>query len=40
MNMPQQTMKMSTNPIADMSFTGLHWIEASAGTGKPIRFPV
>ncbi|MCL6237641.1 UvrD-helicase domain-containing protein [Acinetobacter sp. ANC 5033] len=34
MNMPQQTMNMSTNPIADMSFTGLHWIEASAGTGK------
>ena len=34
MNMPQQAMSLSTNPIADMTFTGLHWIEASAGTGK------
>lgn len=25
---------MSYQPIADMSFQGLHWIEASAGTGK------
>ena len=24
----------STQPIADMQFSGLHWIEASAGTGK------
>ncbi len=26
--------KISTNPIQDMQFKGLHWIEASAGTGK------
>lgn len=25
---------ISTNPIQDMKFRGLHWIEASAGTGK------
>lgn len=25
---------MSFNPIVDMQFQGLHWIEASAGTGK------
>lgn len=31
---PQQHHKISTNPIQDMTFTGLHWIEASAGTGK------
>ncbi len=34
MNMPQHNINVSTNPIADMHFTGLHWIEASAGTGK------
>ncbi len=34
MNMPQHAMQLSTNPIADMTFSGLHWIEASAGTGK------
>ena len=26
--------QISTQPIADMVFSGLHWIEASAGTGK------
>ncbi|NNP71955.1 exonuclease V subunit beta [Acinetobacter defluvii] len=26
--------KVSIQPIADMQFAGLHWIEASAGTGK------
>ena len=26
--------KVSTQPIVDMQFSGLHWIEASAGTGK------
>ena len=26
--------KVSIQPIEDMTFTGLHWIEASAGTGK------
>ncbi|WP_334135458.1 UvrD-helicase domain-containing protein [Acinetobacter schindleri] len=31
---PQQQHKISTNPIQDMTFNGLHWIEASAGTGK------
>jgi exodeoxyribonuclease V beta subunit len=31
---PQQQHKTSTNPIQDMTFNGLHWIEASAGTGK------
>ena len=31
---PQQQHKTSTNPIQNMTFTGLHWIEASAGTGK------
>ncbi len=34
MNMPQAPLKISANPIADMHFSGLHWIEASAGTGK------
>ncbi|MDQ8935278.1 UvrD-helicase domain-containing protein [Acinetobacter rudis] len=29
----QQT-QMSTQPITDIQFSGLHWIEASAGTGK------
>ena len=28
------TQKLSTQPIQDMQFSGLHWIEASAGTGK------
>lgn len=28
------TQKVSTQPIQDMQFSGLHWIEASAGTGK------
>ncbi|QIO04767.1 UvrD-helicase domain-containing protein [Acinetobacter shaoyimingii] len=28
------TAKISTQPIVDMQFSGLHWIEASAGTGK------
>ena len=27
-------LKISEQPILDMQFTGLHWIEASAGTGK------
>ena len=27
-------MTHSTNPIKDISFKGLHWIEASAGSGK------
>ena len=26
--------KISNEPIADLHFSGLHWIEASAGTGK------
>ena len=26
--------QVSTQPIVDMHFNGLHWIEASAGTGK------
>lgn len=26
--------EVSTQPIQDMQFSGLHWIEASAGTGK------
>lgn len=26
--------QVSTQPIEDMYFTGLHWIEASAGSGK------
>ena len=30
----QSQKAISTNPIQDMRFTGLHWIEASAGTGK------
>ena len=29
-----QKQSVSTNPIQDMRFHGLHWIEASAGTGK------
>lgn len=28
------TKKVSIQPISDMQFSGLHWIEASAGTGK------
>ncbi len=28
------TKKVSIQPISDMQFLGLHWIEASAGTGK------
>lgn len=28
------TQKISSQPIQDMQFSGLHWIEASAGTGK------
>ncbi|TCM70929.1 exodeoxyribonuclease V beta subunit [Acinetobacter calcoaceticus] len=28
------TKKVSIQPIQDMQFAGLHWIEASAGTGK------
>ncbi len=34
MNPPQTRQQMSFNPIVDMQFQGLHWIEASAGTGK------
>ncbi|ANF80900.1 exodeoxyribonuclease V subunit beta [Acinetobacter sp. NCu2D-2] len=35
MNMSAPMQKqISTNPIHDMHFKGLHWIEASAGTGK------
>ncbi|WP_092819150.1 UvrD-helicase domain-containing protein [Acinetobacter kookii] len=34
MNHPQTIHPMSFNPIVDMQFKGLHWIEASAGTGK------
>lgn len=34
MNHPQTIQQMSFNPIVDMQFKGLHWIEASAGTGK------
>lgn len=30
----QPQTAISTNPIQDMTFRGLHWIEASAGTGK------
>lgn len=26
--------KYSANPITDLTYTGLHWVEASAGTGK------
>lgn len=29
-----QTQHVSIQPISDMQFSGLHWIEASAGTGK------
>lgn len=29
-----QTMQYCYDPIQDMQFKGLHWIEASAGTGK------
>ena len=34
MNHPQTSQQLSFDPIADMQFQGLHWIEASAGTGK------
>ena len=34
MNHPQSLKKISFQPIVDMQFQGLHWIEASAGTGK------
>lgn len=34
MNHPQTLTQISFNPIVDMQFKGLHWIEASAGTGK------
>ena len=34
MNHPQTLTKISFNPIVDMQFKGLHWVEASAGTGK------
>lgn len=34
MNHPQALNPRSFNPIVDMQFKGLHWIEASAGTGK------
>lgn len=34
MNNPQTSQQLSFDPIADMQFQGLHWIEASAGTGK------
>ena len=34
MNHPQNLRKLSFNPVAEMQFKGLHWIEASAGTGK------
>ena len=34
MNHPQALNTISFNPITDMQFKGLHWIEASAGTGK------
>ena len=27
-------------PIVDMQFSGLHWIEASAGTGKTYSYQV
>ena len=30
----QTQQQVSYNPIVDMQFQGLHWIEASAGTGK------
>ena len=36
-NQPQQVQPssaISTQPIVDLVFQGLHWIEASAGTGK------
>ncbi len=32
--MNTQTVPVSYQPIVDMQFSGLHWIEASAGTGK------
>lgn len=32
--MNTQTVPVSHQPIVDMQFSGLHWIEASAGTGK------
>lgn len=31
---PTARSSMSTQPIVDLEFQGLHWIEASAGTGK------
>jgi exodeoxyribonuclease V beta subunit len=34
MNHPQTLTAVSFHPIVDMQFKGLHWIEASAGTGK------
>jgi exodeoxyribonuclease V beta subunit len=34
MSHPQNIEKVSYQPIVDMQFQGLHWIEASAGTGK------
>ncbi|MCT8088591.1 UvrD-helicase domain-containing protein [Acinetobacter sp. C_4_1] len=34
MNHPQTLTPISFHPIVDMQFKGLHWIEASAGTGK------
>ena len=34
MNHPQTSQQLSFDPIVDMQFQGLHWIEASAGTGK------
>ncbi|WP_163122329.1 UvrD-helicase domain-containing protein [Acinetobacter portensis] len=34
MNHPQTLENVSFEPIVDMQFDGLHWIEASAGTGK------
>ncbi len=32
--MQPQNLPISQNPIQDMQFKGLHWIEASAGSGK------
>ena len=34
MNTASELTELSYFPIQDMSFKGLHWIEASAGTGK------
>ena len=33
-NHQQPAFNLSQNPIQDMQFKGLHWIEASAGSGK------